>query len=161
QWGRISRRQFGRHPRYRARRGDQVLGVAAIISEPRYLAGHAGKELTPAAVTAVSAIAPVPADADPLTRLPVSDSVADRINHPAHLMTGDAGVLKSWIISFLDERIAVADAASEDPDPDRSGARLGYRPINDFERSLWARHLSHTHRSHEIPPEGRSFRHGE
>src|SRR5207249_446036 len=59
---------------------------------------------------------------------------------------------KSRISSFLGERVAVADAAREYLDSDRSGARFGYRPFHDFKGSVWARDLHHTHRRHEIPP---------
>jgi hypothetical protein len=97
------------------------------------------------------AIAAVPADAHPLAGLPVGDARPNPIDHSGHFVTGDPGVLKSRIRSFPGEGIAVADAAREDLDPDRSGARFGYRPFNDFKGPVWARNLHHTH-LHEIPP---------
>ena len=152
QRGRVAGRQFGRHPRHRARRGDQVLRVAAVIGDPGDLAGHAGEELAPAAGVAMPAIAAVPADAHALAGLPVGDAGADRIDHPGHFMTGDAGVAELPDKSLLGERIAVADAACQDLDPHRRGTRFGDRPFHDFKGSVRARDLCRTHGSHDIPP---------
>src|SRR5262249_58588622 len=118
------------HAGDRTRGGAELLAVAAVVGDARDLAGDAGKDLAPAAMVAMPAIAAVPANADPLAGLPVGDAGADRVDHAGHFMTGDAGELNSRIRPFLGERIAVADAASEDPDPDRSGARFGDRPFN-------------------------------
>src|SRR5262249_30151086 len=95
--------QVGRHPRDGAGRGDQVLAVAAVLGESRDPAGHAGEELAAAAGVALPAVAAVPADADALAGLPAGDAGADRIDHPGHLVTGDAGILNSREGPLLDE----------------------------------------------------------
>ena len=41
----------------------------------------------------MAAVAAVPADADPLARLPRDDAVADRVDHAGDFMAGNARVL--------------------------------------------------------------------
>jgi hypothetical protein len=63
-------------------------------------------------VVALSAIAAVPPDPDPLARLPSSDVGADRVDHAGHLMAGNPRVLNTREKALFRHRIAVADAAS-------------------------------------------------
>src|SRR5262249_54063252 len=102
----------------------------------------------------IAAIAAVPPHADPLAPLPSGDAGADRVDHTGHLMAGNSRVLNTREKALLRDRIAVADAAREDLDPHRSGARFGDGPFNNFERFIGATDLHHTHSRHEISPEG-------
>src|SRR5262249_19790339 len=144
--------QLGRHPRDRTRRGDQVLGIATVIRDPRDLAGDAGKKLATATMVAVSAIAAIPADAHALAGLPVGEAGADGVDHAGHLVTGHAGVLNPRKGPLLDKGVAVADAARQDLNADRSGSRLGDGPYDDLEWAVWSRDLDSAHGRHEIPP---------
>ena len=134
--------------RDRAGGGDHVLAVAAVVGDAGDLAAHAGEELPAAAGVAIAAVAAVPADAHPLARLPSGDAGADRVDHPGHLMAGDARVLDSREEPLLGDRIAVADAAGLHPDPHRPGTRLRDRPLDDLEGAVGAGDLRDTHHRH-------------
>jgi hypothetical protein len=132
----LDRRKFVRHQRDRAGRDNQVLAIAAVIGDTGDLTGHAGEEFSPAAVVATSTISTVPPNAHALARMPVDDAAPNRIDHSGHLMPGYPRVLNTGVSSLLGERIAVADAACLNPDPDRSG---GPFPVSDVQRSRRAR----------------------
>jgi hypothetical protein len=102
----------------------------------------------------MATIAAVPANSHPLAWLPVNHAGADPIDHSRYLMARDARILKPRKSSLFNEGIAVANATGKDLDTDRSDARLGYRPFNDFKRSVGARDLHDTHRRHAISPLG-------
>src|SRR5881394_1701042 len=94
------------------RRGDHVLGVAAVrghASHQRF--GFAGKCVAAPAGIAIPAIAALPADADALARAPPGNSAADRIDAADHLMPGDARVLNVREQPLLGDAVAMADAA--------------------------------------------------
>jgi hypothetical protein len=101
-------------------------------------------------VVATPAISAVPPHAHPLAGLPSHGAGAKRIDHPGHLMSGYPRVLNSRVRPLLGEGIAVADAARLYPDPDRSGARLGYLPLNGLEGPVRAGDLYHAHRCHDF-----------
>ena len=149
QRSRLAVREIGRYQGQRAGGGDHELRVAPVEREARDLASHAGEELAAAAVVAISAIAPVPPDARPLALRPSGDAAAHRIDDPRHLMTGTPGVLDPGKASLFDERIAVADAARLDFDPDRSRARLRDRPFHNLNSALTPRDLRNPHRRHD------------
>src|SRR5262249_48353572 len=100
----------------------------------------------------IATIPAAPPDSDPLARLPTGNVGADRVDHTGHLVAGNPRVLNTREKPLLSHRIAVADAAREDLNPDRSGSRLGYSPFHDFKSSVGARDLHHTHSRHKIPP---------
>src|SRR5262249_55932058 len=100
----------------------------------------------------IAAIATVPPDSDPLAWLPSGDTGADRFDHSGHFVAGNSRVLNTREKALFRHRIAVADAASDDLDPDRSGARFGDRAFHDFEWPFGASDLHYTHLCHEIPP---------
>jgi hypothetical protein len=66
----------------------------------------------------------VPADADPLTACPLSNTAADCVDSSRDFMAWDSGKLKPGPKAVLDEHIAVANAARFHFDADLSGARL-------------------------------------
>src|SRR5437879_11836519 len=85
-------RQFVRDRRQRFERRDHVIGIAAIIADAGNLAVRAGDEIAPAAGRAMTAMTAMPADADPLTRLPVRHVRANRIDDPGNLVSRYARV---------------------------------------------------------------------
>jgi hypothetical protein len=107
--------------------------------------GHAGEEVAAAARVATAAIAAVPSHPDALAGLPSLDAGADRVDHSGHLVPGNTRVLEPRKGSFLDERIAVTDAAHLDPDAHRPGSRLGDRSLGDLERPVGSGDLDHAH----------------
>src|SRR5439155_7567394 len=110
---------------------------------------HAGKELAPLAMIATPAIAAVPADAHPLARFQLADARTDGIDDSGHFVARNSGILNPRPESFLDQRIAVADAARLDFDPDRSRARLRDRPFHNLNSALTPRDLRNPHRRHD------------
>ena len=147
---RIDGRKLGRHQRDRAGGCDHVLRVATVVSDAGDLMRHASEELTAAARVAASAITAVPTNTHLLARLPADGAGSHRIDHSGHLMP------RYTRMSFLGDRIAVADSTSLHTDAYRSGARLGYRPLNNFERPVGTRDL---HRAHCRHASSASFNH--
>src|SRR5438552_2885407 len=103
-------RQFVRDRRQRFEWRDHVIGITAVIADPGNLAVRAGDEIAPAAGRAVTAMTAMPADADPLARLPVRHVGAHRIDDPDNLVSRYARVSDAGEGAQLGERIAVAHA---------------------------------------------------
>src|SRR5439155_22588731 len=101
-----------------------------------------------AAGVAILAVAAVPADADPLARLPPGDAGADRVDHPGHLMAGNPRIRNPWEKALFRHRIAVANAAGLHLDPHRSGVRPRNLAFDHFKWSLRAGDLRDTHHPH-------------
>src|SRR5436309_2032748 len=74
----------------------------------------------------------MPAHADALTLLPFRDVNADCIDAPGDFMTRHPGVLKPGPGTFLDENIAVANAARLHFDENLPRARLGDIALHQF-----------------------------
>jgi hypothetical protein len=75
----------------------------------------------------------MPSHAYPLTGLPQRDIGADRIDAAGDLMAWHARILKSGPHAFLNQRVAVADAARFHLDANLAATRLGHGALNDFE----------------------------
>src|SRR5204863_2323185 len=95
--------------------------------------------------------------ADPLAGLPSDGAWADGIDHSGHLMSGYPRVLNSRVCPLLGEGITVADAARLHPDPHRSGARLGYLPLDGLEGPVRAGDLHYAHGRHDLLQPGSVF----
>jgi hypothetical protein len=74
----------------------------------------------------------MPAYADALTFFPFRDVTADCINASRDFMTRHPGKLKPWPGTFLDENIAVANAARLHFDANLSMVRLGDIALHQF-----------------------------
>jgi hypothetical protein len=92
----------------------------------------------------------VPADADALSRLVLSHACAHGIHESRDFVAGHTRILDSRPVTFLGQRIAVANAAGLDFDPDVTGTRLGNVAFNDFKRSAGAGDLGSAHLGHKI-----------
>jgi len=75
----------------------------------------------------------MPAHAHALARFPFRNTRTHGIHDPDHFMAGHTRISQARPVAFLDQRIAVADAAGLDFDPHPVGARLGNFTFNDFE----------------------------
>ena len=95
--------QFRGHQRERGRRGDHVVGVAAVERDAGHLdSGLAGEEIAAAAGVAVAAVPRVPADADALAGLPARrDVLAHGVDHADHFVPRNARVLDPGPVAFL------------------------------------------------------------
>ena len=134
-----------RDPGQRDRRRDDVIRVAAVEGDAGDLPELAGHEVSPAARGAMPAVSPVPADTDPLARLPSRDTRAERVDRPCDLVSRDAGIPNARPQSLLREGITVADTASLDLDADESRARVRVFAFDELEAAI---RLSDLHRAH-------------
>src|SRR5581483_8741459 len=78
-------------PREDGRRRDDVLGVAAVVVDPRDLErDRAREEVALTARAAVAAVSAVPADADLVAHLPRLDARSERVDDARDLMARSA-----------------------------------------------------------------------
>jgi hypothetical protein len=146
---RLHRGQFLRHPRQRFGARDRVIGIAAVAGDAGDVGGRlAGKEVPPAAVIAIPAVSAVPAEAGALAGRPSGHARADCIDNPDDLMSWNSRVRYTRKVSFLSQRIAVADSASLHLDSYRSCARIRDLPFHDLKGSAGAGHLHRAHLRH-------------
>jgi hypothetical protein len=81
----------------------------------------------------VKSMAAVPSDADALAGLPVGNVGADGIDAAGDFVSGNARILDAGPVAFLYERVAVADAAGFDFNPDLAAGGLGNVSFDEFE----------------------------
>src|SRR4051812_30992198 len=141
----IDRREgVGKH-RDGAGRRDHVLSIAAVEADAGDLLRDAGEEIAAAAVDALAAIAAVPADADFLADGEIGDERAEGIDDADNFVAGHSGIFNAGPVSFLDERVAVADAAGLNFDADGAGGGLGDRAFHDFQWAAGSGDLNDAH----------------
>jgi hypothetical protein len=90
-------------------------------------------EIAAAAGIAGEIMATVPAHAYALARFPVGYIGADGVDAAGDFVSGNAWILEAGPLSFLYERVAVADAAGFDFDPDLGAAWVGDVSLDEFE----------------------------
>src|SRR5229473_1837507 len=135
-------------------RRHHVFGVPAVIAEAADEPVLTQDEVARAAGLANAAVPAVPADPNPLARLPGGHALADGIHPSDHLMAGDPRVDHAGKLPFLDERIRVTDAASLDGDAHLAPSCVGDGLLDELEGRPWLRDLDGSHRpGHaELPP---------
>lgn len=129
--GFIGRKIIG-HGRDRFGGDHDILCVAAIVTEASNLLELAENEMAPAARVAGKAMSAVPADADPLSGLPLCDVRSDCVDAPGNLMAGDARILQTGEAGLLYEEVTVTNAARFNLDSNLGAARLRNRALHDF-----------------------------
>ncbi len=77
----------------------------------------------------------MPSHAHPLSGLPWRDAGSDRINPSADLMSGHSRELQSGVQGFLDQGVAVTDAAGFDLNANLARPGLRNIPFDNLERS--------------------------
>ena len=87
----------------------------------------------------------MPSDSYPLTGLPQRHVGADRIDASGNFMARHARILKSRPLSFLDERVTVADTAGFHLDAHLPAPGLRNRALDDFEITSWLTDLNGFH----------------
>jgi hypothetical protein len=90
-------------------------------------------EIAAAAEITGEIMAAVPSYADSLAGFPVSNVGTDGVDAAGDFVPGNAWILKAGPLAFLYERVAVADAAGFDFDPDLVAAGLGNVSFDEFE----------------------------
>lgn len=132
-------------PRDGRLRHHDVLGVAAVVADARDLGILAVDELTAAARIALEAVPAMPAHAHAIAGLPRRDLVANGIDAPRDLVTGNPREFDAGIGTGLDEHVAVAHAAGLDLDPDPAARRRGDVSLDDLEGSIGSADLDGFH----------------
>jgi hypothetical protein len=87
----------------------------------------------------------MPAHPHALARFPLGDPGADRIHRPDHFMAGNARILNTRPMAFLDQRVTMANATGLDLDPHLAGAGLRNFTFNQFKRPAGPGDLGSTH----------------
>ena len=92
-------------------------------------------EVAPAAQLADPAVPAEVSDADPLTGLPGGNAAADRVDDSYQFMPGDNRLLRVGAASLDRARVAVADTAGENAEPDVPRRRRTHGPVSERELS--------------------------
>ncbi len=97
----------------------------------------------------MAAMTAMPADACALGGFPLRNTRAHGIHDPDDFMAGNARILQARPMAFLDQRIAVANAAGLDFNPHPAGRWLRNVTFNDFKRPARTGDLRGTHFWHK------------
>src|SRR5690606_28546611 len=128
-------------------RCHHVLGVAAVIGNPRYLSANARDEVAATARAAVPAMAAMPAHTHAHAFLPIGHILTHCIDDADDFVSRDTRILNAGKQACDREHVAMADPARLYFDAHVS--RLDVRQIafNDFERGIGLGDLNsfHTH----------------
>src|ERR1700677_4946226 len=97
------------------------LGVASVDGATGHRLIRAVDEVAPAAQLADPAVPAEVSDADPLAGQPGGNAAADRVDDSHQFVPGDDRLLRVGAASLDRARVAVADAAGENAEPDVPG----------------------------------------
>src|SRR5258708_37800557 len=103
------------------------------MSDGGNLLGRAVDEIAAAARFAGEIVSTVPSYSYTLAGFPVGDVGTDGVDAAGNFVPRNARVLDAGPITFLDQRIAVADAAGFDLNTDLVARRLGNISFDNFE----------------------------
>ena len=114
---------------------DHVLGVSAIVADPRDLLDFAVNEVAAPAGIAHKAVSPVPADANALPRTPVRYIGAHRVDASCNFVPGNSRILKTRPVPVFHHRIAMTNPAGFDFDSNLAAAGFRNFSFNQFQIS--------------------------
>jgi hypothetical protein len=92
----------------------------------------------------------MPTDSDALAGFPVGYVGAHGVDAAGNFVSGNARVLDAGPLAFFHQRIAVADAASLDSNPDLAAAGLGNVSLDEFEFAAGFGDLDDLHAGHNL-----------
>jgi hypothetical protein len=127
---------------------NHVFRVTTVMTDGGNFFDLAVNEIAAAAGVASETMASVPSDPDALARFPVGDVGADGVDAACDFVSGNAWILEAGPMAFFDERVAVADAAGFDFNPDLSAAGFGNVPFDEFEITAGFADLDSLHFRH-------------
>jgi hypothetical protein len=87
----------------------------------------------------------MPADADTLPLLPVSNPFTQFVDDARYFVSWDAGILNAWPQTFYCEYITVADTTGEDLNAHLPCTRLGDLALDDLEIGFGLGNLRNLH----------------
>jgi hypothetical protein len=108
----------------------------------------AREKITPAARTAMAAVAAVPPNPDALTCAPPVDLRPYRIDSAGDLMSGNPRILNARPVAFLRQRVAVANSTRLDLHAHRAGVRLRNGALHQLKGSVGLCYLNRAHLGH-------------
>src|SRR5579871_608335 len=136
--------QFIGHQRECVGRCHNVIGVATVVADARYLPLFAEDEISAATRHAIVTMAAVPAKTDTLADLEEWHAFTNGIDDAGYLMAGDARIRDSGKKAKLGNRIAMTDSAGLHANAHLTGAGFWKLLLNQFESSACCGHLQGT-----------------
>jgi hypothetical protein len=114
--------------------GDHDLSVATVVVYSGEWLALAVDEVSPSTRLALAAMTAKETHTNPLANFPIKNSFADGIDLTDRFMTRTARIDHAGKKSaFHGRRVAMADAACFDPDPDLPRRRVCHGALNKFE----------------------------
>jgi hypothetical protein len=107
-------------------------------------------EIAAAAGVAGEAVAAVPSDAYALARLPVGNVSTNGVDAAGNFVSGNTWILDAGPMAFFYERIAVADAAGFDLNPDLVAGGVWDVSFDEFEVTAGFGNLNNFHFRHRV-----------
>ena len=129
---------------------NHVFRVTAIMADAGNFFELAVNEIAAAAGIAGETMAAVPSDADALAGFPVGNFRADSVDAAGDFVSGNAWILEAGPMAFLNEDVAVADAAGFDFDPDLAAGGIGNVSFDEFEIAVGFADLDSLHSRHNF-----------
>jgi hypothetical protein len=130
---------------------NHVFRVTAIMADAGNFVKRAANEIAAAAGIAGKTMASVPSNSDALSGFPVCNVGADGVDAARDFVAGNAWILEAGPMAFFYERVAVADAAGFDFNPDLAAGGLGNVPFDEFEITASFADLDGFHSRHNLP----------
>jgi len=127
---------------------NHVLRVTAVVADAGNFLVLAENEIAAAAGIASETMTAVPSDSDALAGFPIGNVRTDTVDAAGDFVSGNAWVLEAGPIAFLYERVAVADAAGLDLNPDLGATGLGNISFDEFEITAGFADLDSLHSRH-------------
>jgi hypothetical protein len=129
---------------------NHVFRVTAVVADGGNFLVLAENEIAAAAGVASETMTAVPSDADALAGFPVRNVSTDSVDAAGDFVSGNAWILEAGPMAFSYERVAVADAAGFDFNPDLAAARLGNISFDEFEITAGFADLDSLHFRHSF-----------
>jgi hypothetical protein len=129
---------------------NHVFRVTAVVADGGNFLVLAENEIAAAAGIASETMTAVPPDSDAPAGFPVGNVSTDRVDAAGDFVSGNAWILEAGPMAFLYERVAVADAAGFDFNPDLGAAGLGDVSFDEFEITARFADLDSLHFRHSF-----------
>jgi hypothetical protein len=129
---------------------DHVFLVTAVVTDGGNLSVLTVDEIAAAAGVTGEIMTSVPSDSYALAGFPVGNVGAYSVNASSDFVSGNAGILDAGPIALLYERVAVADTAGFDFDPDLVAGGIGNVSFDEFEITAGLADLDSFHFRHDF-----------
>src|SRR5258706_8945454 len=134
--------------RQRLHRRHHEFLIAAVVADSADLYVRAVHEITAPARGAGTVLTAMPADADPVSFLPVLHAGPDLIDDAGNLVPRHTRIRNAWQQALFRNHIAVTDSAGLNADPHVTCSGLRDFTLYDLEIGPRLRYLDHFHLCH-------------